>query len=81
MIDQQIEKLLPKAGMSMYRLVRMAAARALELSEGKKNLIGAPKSAKVATVALKEISEGRVVAKENKDTLATTESSLEYKEE
>ena len=36
MTVQSIESLLPKSGNSVYRLVRMAANRALELAEGKK---------------------------------------------
>jgi len=77
MIDQQIERLLPKAGWSMYKLVRMAADRALELSEGRKNLIGAPSSAKITTVALQEIADGRVVAKGFESTLAKEEATQE----
>ena len=34
-----IEDLLPKAGNSVYKLVRVAADRAIELADGKKKLI------------------------------------------
>ncbi len=67
---QPIENLLPKAGDSIYRLVRMAANRALELSEGRKCLIENPPNDKVTTMALEEIHAGRVVFKEAKDHLA-----------
>lgn len=60
-----LEDLLPKANMSVYGLVRMAAKRALELSEGKKCLSEIPLSEKATTKALEEIYEGKVVAKES----------------
>ena len=81
MIDQKIEEMLPKAGWSMYTLVRMAAVRALELSEGKKNFVDAPSSAKITTVALSEIVEGKVVAKASKDMLAKPEEAKPEEEE
>ena len=55
-----IEDLLPRAGGSVYRLVRMAANRALELSEGKVPLIENSVSDKHATTALEEIRQGKV---------------------
>jgi DNA-directed RNA polymerase omega subunit len=58
-----IEDLLPKAGMSAYRLVRMAANRALELSDGKPSLVKRKHSDKLTSIALREIAEGRVVYK------------------
>jgi len=67
---QPIEELLPKAGDSIYRLVRMAANRALELSEGRKCLLENPPNDKVTTMALEEIYAGRVVFKEAKDQLS-----------
>lgn len=68
---QPIEDLLPKAGDSIYRLVRIAANRALELSEGRKCLIDNPTNDKATTRALEEIYAGRVVFKEAKEHLAT----------
>ena len=68
-----IEDLLPKSGESVYRLVRMASARALELSEGKKRLIENPSSDKVTTTALEEIAEGLVVFKESEGSLKKEE--------
>ncbi len=60
MAHQSIEDLLPKAGGSVYRLVRMAANRALELSEGKVPLIENPVLDKDTTTALEEIRQGKV---------------------
>ena len=60
MADRPLEKLLPRAGGSVYRLVRMAANRALELSEGKRCLIENPSSEKLTTRALEEIAEGKI---------------------
>ena len=60
MAHQSIEDLLPKAGGSVYRLVRMAANRALELSEGKVPLIENPVLDKYTTTALEEIRQGKV---------------------
>ena len=67
---QPIEELLPKAGDSIYRLVRMAANRALELSEGRKCLVENTPNDKVTTMALEEIYAGRIVFKEAKGHLA-----------
>jgi len=71
---QTIEDLLPKAGDSIYRLVRMAANRALELSEGKKCLVDNPTNDKATTRALEEINAGRVVFKDAKEHLAPVEA-------
>ena len=62
-----IEELLPKSGYSIYKLVRMAANRAMELADGKPKLIDSPSSDKAPTVALEEIRAGRVVLKEVAD--------------
>lgn len=61
-----IEDLLPNAGDSIYRLVRIAANRAMELAEGKPPLIEKPISKKETTTALEEIFHGRIVYKEGK---------------
>ena len=58
-----IEHLLPKADYSIYKLVRMASKRASELADNKPNLIGAPSTQKLTTVALQEIMEGKVTLK------------------
>ena len=75
-----LEDLLPKANMSVYGLVRMAARRALELSDGKKCLVDVPLSEKVTTKALEEIYEGKVVAKESEDHLFVEEEAQEEQE-
>lgn len=62
-----IEELLPKSGYSIYKLVRMAANRAMELADGKPKLIEIPSSDKAPTVALEEIRAGKVVLKEVAD--------------
>ncbi len=59
-----IEELLPKAGMSIYKLVRLASVRASELASGRKPLIDVPLNAKTATIALEEIRAGMVVRAE-----------------
>ncbi|HLF18912.1 MAG TPA: DNA-directed RNA polymerase subunit omega [Candidatus Omnitrophota bacterium] len=78
---QPLEEMLPKAGNSIYRLVRMAATRALELSEGRKCLIENPSSDKATTMALEEILAGRVVSREAKDLLAKPEKEKPQKKQ
>lgn len=80
MAVHSIEDLLPKAGGSVYRLVRMAANRALELSEGKKRLIENPVSDKITTIALEEIEEGLVVYKKSAELLKTEEPKVSGEE-
>lgn len=60
-----IEDLLPRSGGSIYRLVRMAACRALELSEGKPCLISKPSTDKVTSIALEEILQGKIEMKKS----------------
>lgn len=64
--NTSLEHLLPRSGMSIYRLVRMAANRALELSEGKPTLIEKPSSDKITTIALEEIAKGKIMIKSEK---------------
>ena len=66
MATDSIENLLSHAGGSVYRLVRIAAKRALEISEGQPPLIKNPSSDKPTTTALEEIAQGRVVYKNGK---------------
>ena len=54
-----LEKLLEKSG-SIYKLVILAARRALELNDGSPRLVEADPKKKPAVVALKEIAEGKV---------------------
>jgi len=58
--DLPIEDLLPRSNYSMYALVSMAAARALELSDGKRCLVENPSSEKLTTQALQEIAQGKI---------------------
>ncbi len=52
---------------STYKLVVIAARRAIELSEGAANLIDAPASAKPMNVAIEEIAEGKITFKVNEE--------------
>lgn len=64
MAYQPIEELLPKSDYSIYKLVRLAAKRSLELADGSPNLIdGVSADAKTPTIALDEIRAGKVVIK------------------
>ena len=54
-----MEKLLEKTG-SIYKLVIIAAKRALELSEGSPKLVPGGGKEKPALGALREIAEGKV---------------------
>ncbi len=54
-----MEKLLEKTG-SLYKLVILAARRALELSDGAPRLVEAGPKEKPAVVVLREIAEGKV---------------------
>lgn len=60
---QPLEDLLPKANMSIYRLVRLAAKRASELSENSPKLVQVPSEQKLTTTALEEILQGKVIDK------------------
>lgn len=56
-----LELLLDKCFGSVYKLVILAAKRALEIAEGQPKLVAVPPSMKPSTVALHEIAEGKVV--------------------
>ncbi len=79
---ESIEELLPKAGGSVYRLVRMASNRALELADGKKSLVDSLFGTKVTTTALDEIAQGAIVYKKSKNELVESveEASEEVEE-
>lgn len=55
-----LEKLLDKSNDSIYKLVILASKRALEIAEGQPKLVEAAATVKPSTVALYEISEGKV---------------------
>ena len=64
-----IEKLLPNAGWSIYKLSRLAAIRAAELASGKKPLVATETRTKTATIALEEIAATMVVLKDALKTI------------
>lgn len=59
-----LEKLVRERSSSLYKLVLLAAARANELVQGAQPLIKS-ESKKVSTIALQEISAGKVYYEEN----------------
>ncbi len=63
MTYQPLEELLPRANYSVYRLVRLASKRALEISETGAKLITVPSEEKLTTTAFEEIRQGLVVDK------------------
>ena len=60
------EKLLDKSMGSIYKLVILASKRALEIAEGQPRLVSDELSAKPSTVALREIEQGKIEAKQAK---------------
>jgi DNA-directed RNA polymerase omega subunit len=60
------ERLLDKSEGSIYKLVNLAAKRALEIAEGQPKLVDVNAALKPSTIALYEITEGRVRAKKLK---------------
>lgn len=60
---QPLEELLPRSKWSIYRLVRLASKRALEISETGAKLVSAPAEQKITTIALEEIRQGKVLDK------------------
>ena len=64
MRSNTIEDLLPSSGHSVYRLIRMASSRALEISDGKPSLVKNIESDKATSIALEEIAQGKVETKE-----------------
>ena len=52
---------------SSYKLVILAARRAIELSEGAAKLIDVPPHTKTMNVAIEEISQGKITYKINTD--------------
>jgi DNA-directed RNA polymerase omega subunit len=69
MVYLPLEELLPQAGNSSYKLVRMVATRALEIGEGGAKLIEASINEKPATTAMREIIAGRVMTKDVADKI------------
>jgi DNA-directed RNA polymerase omega subunit len=61
-----LETLLDKSCESIYKLVNLASKRALEIAEGQPKFVEAPLSMKPSTVALREISAGKVTCRKLK---------------
>lgn len=61
-----LEKLLDKSNGSGYKLVILAAKRALEIAEGQPKLVEADSSMKPSSIALEEIAQGKVQVKKSK---------------
>jgi DNA-directed RNA polymerase omega subunit len=61
-----LEKVLDKTDYSVYRLVILAAKRALEIAEGQPKLVEVDSATKPTTIALMELAEGKIVAKKVK---------------
>ena len=57
------EELLLKVGGGVFSLVRVAMLRALELASGKPSLIDNASSDKTTVIVLEEISQGKIVLK------------------
>lgn len=60
------EQMLDKSEKSIYKLVNLAAMRALEIAEGQPKLVDDKANVKPSTVALHEIAGGKVEAKKIK---------------
>ena len=60
------ERLLDKSDGSIYKLVNLAAKRALEIAEGQPKLVDANAMMKPSTIALHEIADGKVQVKKSK---------------
>ncbi len=60
------EKMLDKSAQSIYKLVNLAAKRALEIAEGQPKLVDDKVSTKPSTIALHEIADGKIEAKKIK---------------
>lgn len=65
---QPLEQLLPQANNSIYKLVLLAAKRAVEIADGLPKLIEFPSSSKATSIALEEIAEGKVKLKNGQVT-------------
>jgi DNA-directed RNA polymerase omega subunit len=55
-----LENLLDKSSGSVYKLVLLAARRALEIAEGQRKLAEGDATVKPSTIALREIAAGKV---------------------
>ena len=65
-MEMPLEKVFVKSK-SKYKLVILAARRALELSEGSPKLVEGDPKKKPSVIALEEIAQGKVSLKERKE--------------
>jgi DNA-directed RNA polymerase omega subunit len=61
-----LESLIDKTGYSIYKLVILAAKRALEIAEGQPKLVDVSSALKPSTIALFEIAGGAIQYKKSK---------------
>jgi DNA-directed RNA polymerase omega subunit len=61
-----LENMLDKTNFSVYKLVTLAARRALEIAEGQPKLLDLDSAMKPSTMALHEIAAGKVTFKKAK---------------
>jgi len=67
-MEQDIrQKLIEKIG-SIYKLCNLAALRAMELNSGLKKMVDADLGERVTTTAIREIAEGKVWLKKDKNS-------------
>lgn len=66
MIYVPLESMLDKTEQSIYKLVILAARRALEIADGQPSLIEFVKGVKPSTIALLEIAAGKITFKKAK---------------
>lgn len=66
MVYIDLEQLLDKSCGSVYKLVILAANRALEIAEGQPKLVADASSVKPSTIALHEIAANKVYCKKLK---------------
>ena len=59
------QDLQAQVGCGLFSLVRIATIRALELANGRPPLVHTTPSEKTTTIALREISDGKVTIKQN----------------
>lgn len=62
-----LEKMLDKTDYSIYKLVVLAAKRALEIASGQPKLLEIDSAMKPSTVALYEIAAGKITYKKAKN--------------
>lgn len=74
-----MERLLSKAGNSLYKLVILASKRAAELDEGQVPLVETKPQEKSITIALREIAEGKITLKKEDESQNPIQSEAETK--